>query len=342
MSRTPEFAQIADFHARKRVPVGRDGWLSFGKEQNALPANEDCLIYIPVDEAGRKITKTGNPAKSAADYVYIVMSESGVRAVNLPDASVFEKDSSRRAGFMVLSNNLLASARVPVPNDGKYDVREQVLRFPSGAQMTLPWLARAVERKLPETGAAATFAFGRLNLVHYSSGGGIAYDSAIPLILVNPPPDVFARNAASLRDETTSLYELFSAPAETPGTPPERVVEATIVRRLSVQHTIEITYSFDWKEFFKIEAFHYDRRRFAVRFAGEGVRLLDEETGEALFELVRSPKYVVFFGEFPEMAVADRVVRQEGFDYDAYLQKFMADPAMLPYAGVARRRVALI
>ncbi len=342
MSQEQTLAKIERFHERTDVPVGRDGRVSFGRQQTTFPSDEDSLVYIPVDKTGRKITWGGEPAKSAADYVYIVMSESGVRTVKLQDVSVFNSSDEKKAGFMVLSNNLLASARAQSSDSGKYEVRWPFLRFPSGRNMMLPGLMRGVARKAPDVGVLATFAFGWLDLVHYSAGKGIAYNSSIPLILVNPSKTAFPRSILMVSDVAASLYDIFAAPYSAPQTPSARVVDTTIVRRLSISHTIEITYMFDWAEFFKIEAFYYDRPPFSVRFAGECVQMLDEETGEALHELIRSPKYVVFFKEFPEMAVADRIVRQDRFDYGSFLQMFMDDPAMQPYASAVRRRVTLI
>lgn len=340
MSQTSALEEIKAFHARTRVPVGKDAHVPFSATRTEFPRYEDCLIYIPLDETGRKITWDGSLAKSAADYVYIVMSETGVFAVHLRDDSVFRPNAGPRTQFMVLSKNLLACAKAEGPAVSAFGVGESLVRFPSGASMALPVLLRAVQRKMPETGAPAIYAFGRLNLIYYSAGKGVAYDSTIPLILVDPSTSTFQQKMATVADATSSLYEIFSAAARSPEPPSARMVETTVVRRVSMQHTLEVTYLFEWAEFFKIEAFYYYNRRYAVRFAGEPIRVLEPETGEALSQLVRSPKYVVFFKEFEAMAIADRVVQQQGFDYMEYLQRFMTDPVMQPFVKAGIRRIA--
>jgi hypothetical protein len=339
MSQTSTLAEIEGFHARTRVPVGKDAHVPFSATQTEFPRSEDCLIYIPLDKNGRKITWDGSLAKSAADYVYFAMSEAGVSAVHLRDDRVFQPNAGARRQFMILSNNLLACAKADGAAVYAFEARGAAVKFPSGASMPLPVLLRAVQRKMPETGASAIYAFGRLNLIHYSAGKGVAYDSMIPLILANPSASIFQQKIETVADEITSLYEIFSAGSKSPEPVSARMVEVTVVRRMSMQHTLEVTYLFDWAEFFKIEAFYHYNRRYAVRFAGEPIRVLDQEAGEALSQLVRSPKYVIYFKEFDAMAVADRVVRQEGFDYMDYLQRFMADPAMQPFVKAGIRGI---
>lgn len=334
--------KIARFQSRVSVPVGKDSSISFGKMRDALPADYDCLIYIPLDASGRKITWSGEMAKSAADYVFIAMSKNGVFSLTIPTAEVFKSQIKGQSRFMVLSNNLLACSGTTYSGNGKFEVSGNLLRFPSGEQMMLPWLTHAVTRKLPETGEIGTFAFGWLDLVHYSSGGGFAYHSTIPLMLVNPFPSVFPNKIQPIVDSETSLYAIFSGTAKVPEMPASRMVEATVVCRLSMQRTIEITYSFDWAEFFKIDAFYYHGGHFAVRFRGEDVRLLNPEVGQALKELIRSPKYIVYFKEFAEMAIADRVTLQDKFSYATYLNEFMADPAMGDLVNAVRKRAILI
>lgn len=139
----------ARFQNRVSVPVGKDSSISFGKMRDALPADHDCLIYIPLDASGRKITWSGEMAKSAADYVFIAMSKNGVFSLTIPNAEVFKSQIKGQSRFMVLSNNLLACSGTTYSGNGKFEVSGNLLRFPSGEKMMLPWLTHPVTRKPP-------------------------------------------------------------------------------------------------------------------------------------------------------------------------------------------------